>query len=122
VVTKVRAMTSHQISERPPLRVEPGQRVHVGERDTKWPAFVFVTADDGAGWVPSRYLDAESGDAESGDATAVVPYDTRELPTTAGEALTVLVRDDLSGWVWVQNAAGRQGWVPNDSVEPLSDG
>src|SRR5260370_20064117 len=115
VVTKVRAMTSHQISERPPLRVEPGQRVHVGERDTKWPAFVFVTADDGAGWVPSRYLDAESGDAESGDAesgdaesgdaesgdaesgdaTAVVRYGTPELPTPAGEALSVLGRDDL---------------------------
>src|SRR5260370_40590647 len=115
VVTKVRAMTSHPISERPPLRVEPGQRVHVGERDTKWPAFVFVTADDGAGWVPSRYLDAESGDAESGDATAVVPYDTRALPTTAGEALTVLVRDDLSGWGWGQNASGRHGWGPDDS-------
>src|SRR5260370_34760767 len=106
VVTKVRAMTSHQISERPPLRVEPGQRVHVGERDTKWPAFVFVTADDGAGWVPSRYLDAESGDAESGDATAAVPHRTRGPPSDRGGVVNAAGRDESGRGVSGEKAGG----------------
>jgi hypothetical protein len=44
---------------RPPLRLSVGQRVTV--QDTRWPAFVFVTAEAGQGWVPSRHLDRRSG-------------------------------------------------------------
>jgi hypothetical protein len=32
---------------RPPLRLSVGQRVTVGQQDTRWPAFVFVTAEAG---------------------------------------------------------------------------
>ncbi len=48
----------------------------------------------------------------------VEPHDTTELPTTAGETLTVIARDDASGWLWVRSASGREGWVP-DTVQPL---
>jgi hypothetical protein len=64
----VRAVKAHAIPDRAPLRVSPGQRVTVGEHDTHWPAFVFVTADNGSGWVPSRYL--------APDGTVLTPYDT----------------------------------------------
>lgn len=46
------------------------------------------------------------------------PYDTTE-PTTAGAELTVVARDDPSGWTWLRNSAGREGWVPNRTIEPL---
>lgn len=107
----VRAVKAHAIPDRAPLRVSPGQRVTVGEHDTHWPAFVFVTADNGSGWVPSRYLGP--------DGTVLTPYDTTELPTVAGDLLTVLARDDESGWLWVRAAEGREGWVPIDTVEPV---
>jgi hypothetical protein len=116
-MSKVRAVHAHKIPDRPPLRLSVGQRVTVGQQDTRWPAFVFVTAEAGQGWVPSRHLDL---DQESGAATVIAPYDTTELPTTVGEILTVVTRDDASGWVWVQAADGRQGWVPNDTVEASS--
>jgi hypothetical protein len=58
---------------RPPLRLSVGQRVTV--QGTRWPAFVFVTAEAGQGWVPSRHLDL---DQESGAATVIAPYDTVE--------------------------------------------
>ena len=57
------------------------------------------------------------------DAGAVVaqlcPYDTTEMSTTAGEPLDVLVADELSGWTWVRTAAGGEGRVPNDTIEPV---
>lgn len=50
----VRAIQSHEIPERAPLRLSAGQMVTVGQRDDRFPAFVFVTAAAGRqGWVPS---------------------------------------------------------------------
>ena len=113
-MTTVRAVKAHAIPGRPPIRVTPGQNVQVGERDTTWPAFAFVTTDDGAGWVPARHIDASSEPA-----VVLAPYDTTELATAAGELLTVLVIDDPSGWTWVRNALGHEGWVPNDTIEAI---
>ena len=111
---KVRAVRAHEIPQRAPLVLSAGQQVTVGQRDTQWPAFVFVTAGTGEGWVPARHLDAESGAA-----TVTVPYDTTELPTAAGEILTVITHDEVSGWSWVRAAGGREGWVPDDAVEAV---
>jgi SH3-like domain-containing protein len=113
-MTTVRAVRAHEIPSRPAIRVAAGQRVEVGDRDTTWPAFVFVTADGGSGWVPARYVDVGSRPA-----VMLAAYDTAELSTTAGELLTVLAVDDLSGWTWVRNARGREGWVPSDTIEPV---
>ena len=113
-MTRLHATATHTIPQRPPVRVTPGQQVQVGDRDTDWPAFVFITTDDGAGWVPERYLDTSSDPA-----VIVTGYDTTELATSPGEELTLISTDDLSGWAWVRNAAGREGWVPLRTVEPL---
>jgi hypothetical protein len=113
-MTTVRAVKAHAIPGRSPIRVTPGQSVQVGEQDSTWPAFAFVTTEDGSGWVPARYIDARSEPA-----VVLAPYDTTELATAAGELLTVLVIDDPSGWTWVRNALGREGWVPNDTIEPV---
>ena len=114
-MTTVRAVKAHAIPGRPPIRVTPGQNVQAGEHGTTWPAFVFVTANDGSGWVPARHIDASSEPA-----VVLAPYDTTELATIVGEPLTVLVIDDPSGWAWVRNALGREGWVPSDTIEPVS--
>jgi len=114
----VRAVTAHEIPDRAPLRVTPGQQVQLGERDTTWPEFVFVTAGGGSGWVPARHIEAGTG------ASGVVrtAYDTTELPTAAGDELTVLEADEISGWSWVRSASGREGWVPNSTIEPVPSG
>lgn len=103
----------HEIPRRDPVVLEPGEVVQVGERDTEWPAFVFVTTSHGTGWVPVHHLDV-SGTV----GTVRVGYDTTELPASAGESVT-LVRDDLeSGWSWCRNAAGREGWIPHRVLAP----
>lgn len=105
-------VSGHEVPHRPPLRLEVGDPVEVGERDTTWPEFVFVSAGHGEGWVPARHLSADHGPA-----TVEESYDTTELPTTEGEVLEVIRRDDLSGWLWCRNPSGREGWVPINTLD-----
>lgn len=106
------AAVADQIPERPLLRLTVGERVEVGERDSEWPEFVFVTAAHGSGWVPARHLSASSG-------TAIVqtPYDTTELATQPGDVLDVVDEDLMSGWLWCRGPGGHEGWVPAKTVE-----
>jgi hypothetical protein len=81
--------------------------VQVGDRNSGWPEFVFVTTSTGSGWVPWRYLTTQGR-------TALVQhgYDTTELPLAEGQEVTVIDRDDVGGWWWCLDDEGREGWVP----------
>ena len=115
-MTKVRVIVEHRPSRTPPIKLRPADNVHVYERDDEWPAFVKVATPNGAsGWVPSRYLSATQGEA-----MVVTPYDTREVAGEPGEVLTVIERDDESGWLWCRNQNGEEGWLPSRSVETIS--
>jgi len=115
---QVRAVRAHVIPDRPPISVAAGERVKVGERDTTWPAFAFVNTTDGSGWVPARHIAYDGGQA-TGNGVMLEPYDTTELATEADEVLTVVAADELSGWSRVRNTAGLEGWVPDNTIEPL---
>ena len=106
------AKVAHQIPGRPPLQLAIGERVEVGQRDTEWPEFVFVTVADGSGWVPARLLSASSGTA-----VLTTSYDTTELSTHVGELLDVLAEDNASGWLWCRSGGGSEGWVPINTLE-----
>lgn len=110
----VTAAVSHRVPERPPLQLAVGDEVVVGERSAEWPAFVFVTAAGGSGWVPSRHLSGSRGRT-----LVEQPYDTTELATAEGERLDVLGEDLESDWLWCRSRTGRQGWVP---LSTLCDG
>ena len=102
----------HKPSDREPIVVEPGERVHLGERDTTWPAFRMVTKRDGAdGWVPEANFRLVPG-AEPGEAVAVGRYDTHEIAPPPGEEVTLMVLDQPSGWAWCRDARGAEGWLP----------
>lgn len=105
------AVVRHVIPERPAIRVEIGERVKVGERDSEWPAFVFVTTQNGSGWVPERHLNLQGSSA-----VVIEEYDTTELPTEEGQELEVLYEDSTSGWMWCRGRNGREGWVPERTV------
>jgi hypothetical protein len=50
------------------------------------------------------------------------PRTTRLSAYRAGDELTVLETDEISGWSWVRRASGREGWVPNSTIsQSLSD-
>lgn len=113
---RVVATTAHEIPDRPPLRIRPGDIVTVGQRDTEWPAFAFVTTATGSGWVPARHLSVSEGSG-----IALAPYDTTELPTEVGDTLDVMMEDTESGWFWCRSSSGREGWVPISSVHAAED-
>jgi len=104
---EVRAYRPHRIPEHPPLVVEVGDVVRVGEQSIEWPAFVFVTSPAGGGWVPERFLTEDRPDA-----VVRVRYDTTELPADPGDRFTVVQRDDESGWWWCRDRSGAEGWLP----------
>lgn len=109
---RVVATAAHEIPDRPPVQLRVGQRVEVGDRDTEWPEFVFVTASNGCGWVPARHLSAQAGTA-----VVLTEYETTELPTHVGEVLDVVAEDSASGWVWCRSPGGREGWVPMKTLD-----
>ena len=113
-VSRVVARSAHEIPDRPPIRVEVGNRVSVGERDSEWPAFVFITGENGSGWVPERHLDPRGLSA-----VVTEEYDTTELPTEEGEELELIREDLTSGWVWCRADNGREGWVPERTLSRL---
>ncbi len=112
---RVRARTAHTIPDRPPIQLTVGTEVEVGERDSQWPEFVFVTTAAGSGWVPARCLSSDSGRA-----VVETAYDTTELPTRAGDVLEVVAEDYPSGWLWCRSAAGREGWVPLTTLDEVT--
>ena len=111
---KARSTGGHAAPERPPLQLEVGEHARIEDRGSEWPEFVYVVAARGTGWVPARYLSGDTG-------TVVVqqPYDTKELEVAAGETVSVVERDDLSGWWWCRNDAGEEGWVPVSALTPV---
>ena len=112
---RVRVRTAHAIPERAPLRLAVGTEVTVGERDTEWPEFVFVTTTTGAGWVPARHLSRDSGKA-----VVQTAYDTTELATRAGEVLEIVAEDRQSGWLWCRSGDGQEGWVPLTTLDEVT--
>jgi hypothetical protein len=90
--------------DRAPLILEVRDKVEIGERSSHWPAFVFLTATEGEGWVPSRYLSIDNGLG-----VTIMAYDTTELPVTSGDVLTVVECDDTSGWWWCRSDFGAHG-------------
>ncbi len=96
--------------------VKTNEQVQTGELSDEWPAFRWCVSRDGVGgWVPDRNL----APASENEATVLHDYDTTELAAEAGEIVTVIEADEESGWLWCVGSAGREGWVPIDSVEPL---
>ncbi len=110
---RVVVTTSHEPPSRAPLRLAAGEVVSVEPRESEWPAFAYVLAGHGEGWVPRRHLSAAGGPA-----TVLEPYDTTELAVEIGQVLTVVATDDESGWLWCRDDGDREGWVPLRSLRP----
>jgi hypothetical protein len=88
-----------------------GDHLRVEEKETEWQGWVWcVGYDGGRSWVPEAYLQIE-GDM----GIARCSYDATELTVNIGEMLKVMKEE--SGWLWCENTAGKQGWVPSACVE-----
>ena len=112
-MSRYRVIASHTRTYADALSVMRGERVTVHKRDTEWPGWVWCENTTGTGgWLPERII--SQVDALNDVATIEEDFDTTELTTTRGEALEGATRE--SGWIWLTNAAGHSGWVPEQTV------
>lgn len=115
-MTIYRAIANHTRSYETPLVVKRGDPLSVGQSDSEWPGWLWCVGVTGmGGWLPARVL--ADPDPLDGNTIAVEDFDTMELTIRAGELLQGDVGE--SGWLWVTNAEGRSGWVPETTVEAV---
>lgn len=103
-----RAILAWAVTYPDPLTLLAGEAVQTGRRDEEWPGWIWCTKMDGkAGWIPESYLEI---DEITQTARALRDYTAQELTIAPDERL--LIDQIESGWAWVTNAAGQNGWVP----------
>ena len=94
-----------------PVQFSPGERLVLGKRDEEYTGWIWVTTASGLqGWAPEVVIRREHGDT----GIALEDYTARELNTVHGERVHCL--RELSGWLWVENADGRTGWIPGHTA------
>jgi uncharacterized protein YgiM (DUF1202 family) len=108
----MRVVRDHEPVYPDPIRVRAGERVRLGREDDEFPGWVWCTASDGReGWTPLAILRREGLDG-----VARRDYSAVELSVRKGQR--VEAREELSGWTWVLDAEGREGWVPRECLAP----
>ena len=73
--------------------------------------FYGMTPDGVEGYFPSEWFDIA---ADGSEAIAQREYDAMELTVAVGEQVECL--DAVAGWILVQTADGRHGWVPQECI------
>ena len=115
---KVRVVVAYQTPYLEPIELEAGEIVRLGGRDEEYPGWIWTKAKSGReGWAPASIFEA---DASAESAIVLENYSARELDTSEGEEL--VVRRELSGWYWVLNSGGNEGWVPKNTVSAAGTG
>ena len=108
---KARVVQDYQAFDPDPPEFTTGEVVQVGEKDTRWPAFVRCRNRAGkAGWVPEIFIER---DEDTG--VVNVDYSAVELTVRIGDALTL--EREVGGWFWAIDRDGRRGWVPAECIE-----
>lgn len=95
-----------------PISVRTGDEVTIDDsKKTDCLGWIWCTNQSGkSGWVPEAYLDRQ------GDFGYLrCDYDAIELTIRVGEILAC--HKEESGFIWVTNQAGQNGWVPSNHVE-----
>ncbi len=107
----VRVCSAYRAMYVDPITLVRGESLIAGHEDSEFPGWYWCTNGNGkSGWVHQRFLESVGGPTR-----ATTDYTAVELSVAAGDEGTVLER--LDGWVYLQLADGRVGWVPEASVK-----
>ncbi len=112
---RARVIRAHAVIYADPISFRAGDTLRLGHRDDEYVGWIWATAADGrAGWVPEEAVASD----DAGHGRALRDYTARELAVEIGDE--VIVDHALAGWVWVRNAHGDEGWIPESDVEPMA--
>jgi uncharacterized protein YgiM (DUF1202 family) len=112
--THLRVIADYQAPYPNPVRVKAGDEITLDrDKKTDIPGWVWGTDRAGVGgWVPESYIEPH------GEADVIrCDYDAIELTIHVGDILTFHKAE--SGFYWVSDQTGRQGWVPASHVEAV---
>jgi hypothetical protein len=109
---QARVIADYEAPYPDPIVVKAGDEISVDSgKKTDWAGWVWCTNDAGkSGWVPETYIQRR-GDIVS----MCCDYDAIELTVRVGELLSVKKAE--SGFSWVTNERGQDGWVPSTHIE-----
>ena len=110
----LRVISDYQAPYPNPIHVNAGDVISLDRtKETEFDGWVWCSDQAGmSGWVPESYI-------EPNDNSGVMrcDYDAIELTIHVGDILTFLKAE--SGFYWVSDQTGRQGWVPASHVETV---
>ena len=112
---RLRVITAHSPDPGDVMSVAGGDRLGFERRPTPYRGWIWCTTPGGASaWVPEAWVSIE------GD-TCIMrrDYVSRELEIFEGDAVTSLITE--SGWAWVRNDRGEEGWVPLECLEDTEE-
>jgi len=108
---RYRVIERHQASDLEPLIITRGEILSYEIKETDWIGWVWCINKNGkAGWVPETYLKVQKDNCE-----VLQDYNAIELTANIGEEL--VMKKEESGWFWVINDQGKEGWIPIKSVK-----
>jgi uncharacterized protein YgiM (DUF1202 family) len=112
----VRVTADYQAPYADPIQVNAGDKVVIDlDKKTDIAGWVWCTNRAGkSGWVPQAYIENEGNTHKMR-----CDYDAIELTIHVGEILTAHKAE--SGFYWVTDQKGLQGWVPISHVESFND-
>jgi uncharacterized protein YgiM (DUF1202 family) len=100
----------HQGSDNHPLIIKKGEILRYERKETEWEGWIWCMDNSGkGGWVPEAYLNLQETHCE-----VLQDYNAIELTVNIGEEF--IIEKEESGWFWVRDEGGREGWIPIISV------
>jgi hypothetical protein len=102
---------SHKTVDFDPLIAHKGEVFSFERKPTEWPGWIWCTGAVGkSAWVPESWVIIQ------GDRCRFIrEYNAFELAVNQGEELFGKIEE--SGWVWVRNQKGDEGWVPRECLD-----
>lgn len=103
---------NHKTPTPDPLIMSKGEVLQLGDKTSESdPDWVWCIHKSGKeGWVPENYLEIHGKKC-----TALIDYNAIELTVSVGQEFEI--EKEESGWVWVSNKQGQNGWIPLEKVE-----
>ena len=109
------AIEDHTPDASQPLRAAAGEVLGFERRPTEWDGWLWCANSKGyRAWVPEAWVSIDGTVCKMRR-----DYTSLELDVCKGEVL--VVEETESGWAWVENSAGRKGWVPLGCLEKLPE-
>ena len=110
---KVIVKKSHKSDVLFPFKAIKGEILQCEERSTQWEGWLYCKNKEGFnGWTPKAFL----SQIENNLGTYQLIHSYNAIEISANEGDSVELKESESGWAWVINKNGEEGWIPLENL------